>query len=436
MFGFRSARLLDNQPVDHPNDSHEHKDSGKFRKRTGRRTQSRRATLNRLIGERLEERRVLAAYVVDTALDVVAEDGMISLREAIQASNSNAAVNSDTVAGEPAATAIDSITFADGLSMILLGSELEITESLRISLGDSSGQIISGDNASRIFAINASGGDAVSVDVSGLTLQDGVAESGGAIYVGAGQSLSLTNVTLTGNMATGDDADMGGGALAIDGGNVTITDSTITENVADGVSGSGGGILNQGTLTVSGGEISDNTANRAGGGIEATAGSSTTLTDVLMELNVAGPDGSAAPGNGGALHISGDGNADISGGTIRDNMAAREGGGLWNNTGAMTVDGTILTGNIASGDAADDGGGAIFNNGGTLTVSNAIISGNAADGVLGSGGGIFSTDGAVTISSTQIGGAIPSEGNTANRAGGGIEVIDGTVTLNFVGSEV
>uniref|UniRef100_UPI0036F37329 choice-of-anchor Q domain-containing protein n=1 Tax=Rhodopirellula bahusiensis TaxID=2014065 RepID=UPI0036F37329 len=356
---------------------------------------------------------------------------MISLREAIQASNSNAAVNSDTVAGEPAATAIDSITFADGLSTIVLGSELEITESLQIALGDSSDQIISGDNASRIFAINASVGDAVSVDVSGLTLQDGVAESGGAIYVGSGQSLSLTDVTLTGNTATGDDADMGGGALAIDGGNVTITDSTISGNIANGASGSGGGILNLGTLTVSGGEVSDNTANRAGGGIEATAGSSTTLTDVLMELNVAGPDGSAAPGNGGALHISGDGNADISGGTIRDNMAAREGGGLWNNTGAMTVDGTILTGNIASGDAADDGGGAIFNNGGTLTVSNAIISGNAADGTLGSGGGIFSTDGAVTINLSQIGGSIASEGNTANRAGGGIEVIDGTVTLNF-----
>ncbi|WP_286762580.1 hypothetical protein, partial [Rhodopirellula sp. UBA1907] len=145
-------------------------------------------------------------------------------------SNSNAAVNSDTVAGEPAATAIDSITFADGLSTIVLGSELEITESLQIALGDSSDQIISGDNASRIFAINASGGDAVSVDVSGLKLQDGVAESGGAIYIGSGQSLSLTNVTLTGNTATGDDADMGGGALAIDGGNVTITDSTISGN--------------------------------------------------------------------------------------------------------------------------------------------------------------------------------------------------------------
>ncbi|WP_461506297.1 choice-of-anchor Q domain-containing protein [Rhodopirellula baltica] len=431
MFGLRSARLLDNQSLDQHDTSHSEKELGKSRKLRGRRTKTRRATLNRLIGERLEERRVLAAYVVDTALDVVAEDGMVSLREAIQASNSNTAINADTEAGSPTSTEIDSISFADGLSSILLGSELEITESLRISLGDSSGQIVSGDNASRIFAINASGDDAVSVDLSGLTLQDGVAESGGAIYVGSGQSLSLTNVTLTGNIATGDDADMGGGALANDGGNVTIDGSTIVGNIANGASGSGGGILNLGTLTVSGGEISDNSANRAGGGIEATAGSSTTLTDVLMELNVAGPDGSAAPGNGGALHISGDGNADISGGTIRDNTAAREGGGLWNNTGTMTVDGAILTGNVASGDAADDGGGAIFNNGGTLTVSNATISGNAADGALGSGGGIFSTDGAVTINLSQIGGAIPSEGNTANRAGGGIEVIDGTVTLNF-----
>nr|WP_047817032.1 choice-of-anchor Q domain-containing protein [Rhodopirellula islandica] len=431
MFGFRSARLLENQPVDQRHAPEVAKEAENFQRRKRRGTRSRRTTLNRLMGERLEERRVLAAYVVDTALDVVAEDGMISLREAIQASNSNAIVNADTVPGDLTATEIDRITFADGLSTILLGSELEVTESLQIALGDSSGQTIGGGNVSRIFAINASAGEAVIVDVSGLTLQDGLAESGGAIFVGSGQSLSLTNVTLTGNTATGDDADMGGGALAIDGGNVTITDSTITGNVANGVSGSGGGILNQGTLTVAGGQISGNTANRAGGGIEATAGSSTTLTDVLMELNVAGPDGSAAPGNGGALHLSGDGNAEISGGTIRDNTAALEGGGLWNNTGTMTVDGTILTGNVASGDAADDGGGAIFNNGGTLTVSNATISGNAADGTLGSGGGIFSTDGAVTINLSQIGGAIASEGNTANRAGGGIEVITGTVTLNF-----
>ncbi|MFG0265865.1 MAG: hypothetical protein ACF8AM_12070, partial [Rhodopirellula sp. JB055] len=87
----------------------------------------------------------MAAYVVDTAMDVVAEDGMISLREAIQASNTNAAVSADTVAGDPTATEIDSITFADGLTAITLGSELEITESIQIALGDSSGQVISGD---------------------------------------------------------------------------------------------------------------------------------------------------------------------------------------------------------------------------------------------------------------------------------------------------
>ena len=89
---------------------------------------------------------------------------------------------------------------------------------------------------------------------------------------------------------------------------------------------------------------------------------------VTMNANLAGGP-SAAPGNGGAIHISGAATTTVTDSTVTDNSAAREGGGLWNaGAGAtMYVVDTTLTGNVAEGPAADDGGGALFNNGGTLT---------------------------------------------------------------------
>ena len=134
-------------------------------------------------------------------------------------------------------------------------------------------------------------------------------------------------------------------------------------------------------MEITGTTISGNRANRAGGGIEATADSSTTLLNVALNQNNVGVSpATAAPGNGGGLHITGNGSAEITGGTVNGNVAASEGGGLWNGSGTMTVDGTVIDGNAASGDDADNGGGGIFNVGGTLVVSDATIQNNVADG--------------------------------------------------------
>lgn len=62
-----------------------------------------------LLAERLECRALLAAYVVNTTSDLVASDGVISLREAIQAANLNAAVTSDVAACRSMATRFRSL---------------------------------------------------------------------------------------------------------------------------------------------------------------------------------------------------------------------------------------------------------------------------------------------------------------------------------------
>ncbi|MGK4567666.1 hypothetical protein [Flavobacterium sp. 3HN19-14] len=131
------------------------------------------------------------------------------------------------------------------------------------------------------------------------------------------------------------------------------------------------------------------------------------------------------PGNGGGLHITGGGSATIIDGTVNNNTASSEGGGLWNGTGTMLITGTTISGNTASGIAADQGGGGIYNlNGGTLTIETAVISNNIANGTLGSGGGILNDVGShLSVTDTEI------SSNTAVRAGGGIEDNSGSGTI-------
>src|SRR5690606_2556607 len=182
--------------------------------------------------------------------------------------------------------------------------------------------------------------------------------------------------------------------------------------------------------------ISGNSANRAGGGIEVIDGL-LTINDSTIENNDAGITGTANPGHGGGVHVTGTNftRVDLWNAIVRNNTAAQQGGGLWNQTnGVMLVRvGSQVTGNTASGDAADDGGGGIYNQGGRLIINNATIDGNNADGAAGSGGGVFTRNGVVTVENATI------SNNTAHRAGGGVEIIDGwfyTRLMNLTGNNV
>ncbi|TWT49574.1 Calx-beta domain protein [Rubripirellula amarantea] len=346
-----------------------------------------RSKFRSLLGERLEDRRVLASYVVDTAEDVVADDGMISLREALQASNTNAVVNADTIAGEAGPDIVDTITFASGLSQITLSSQLTISDAVAISLGDATDVTISGNFASRIFSIDIGTIFTIpnEVSIDGLTLIEGVADIGGAILVNRLQELTLNDVTIQTSEATGNESTEGGGALFNDGGIVTITNSTFEDNVASGTSGSGGAIFNAeiGTLSVTDSIIRNNVANRAGGRIEDNSGSGfgTTLDGVTLSGNMAGPAGFAAPGNGGGLHVTGTADVEVIGSTIDANFAASEGGGLWNDSGTMTIStDSVITNNIAAGMGADQGGGGVFNAGGIIDIFDTMVTNNVAAG--------------------------------------------------------
>ncbi len=262
------------------------------------------------------------------------------------------------------------------------------------------------------------------VDVLNSLVTDNVAAAeGGGLWNSAVGTMTVDGSFVERNVANGDAADSGGGGLYNDGGTLTVSKSEVNDNTATVGSGSGGGILNNGgMLDVDDTTIRGNVSARAGGGIETVAGT-VDLHRVFLNGNTTGD----APGNGGGLHVTGAATVDVRNTIVGHNTAAAEGGGLWNSAdGTMTVTGSRLEGNVANGTDADSGGGGLYNDGGTVTVVDSTIRDNAAPAGSGSGGAILNNGGVLDVDDARI------RGNSSARAGGGIETVAGTVTLDGV----
>jgi hypothetical protein len=96
-----------------------------------------------------------------------------------------------------------------------------------------------------------SSGDGATLTVSNCTVSGNLATFGGGIYIASG-TLTVSNCTLSGNAA-----GSGGGGMYIGGGTLTVSNCTLSGNS----SGTGGGIFNSGgTLTVSNSIIASNGA--------------------------------------------------------------------------------------------------------------------------------------------------------------------------------
>ena len=264
---------------------------------------------------------------------------------------------------------------------------------------------------------------------------------GGALWNGSG-SMDINEVTITDNSASGAAADQGGGGIYNEAGILDIYDRTvISGNSATGAAGSGGGILSAGTLVeVRESTVSNNSASRAGGGVEIAVGDfNSTNTD--YDGNTTGN----APGNGGAFHITAmSGSVSFLGGSVTNNTAANEGGGIWNQSGvSMTIDNVSIMSNMVANDSVAEGqllaGGGVYNNGGFLTVTSSTIDTNMVVGD-GAGGGLVNSGvtGVLSVFTSTIarnsaatGGGIANVAttnvqnstitdNTATVAGGGV----------------
>ena len=119
--------------------------------------------------ERLEDRTLPTVYFVTTAIDTVASDGFISLREAVRAASTNAAVN-EAAAGS---AGLDNIFFNLGdaatHTITLGGTELAVSGQLSIAGLGASRLAISGSGASRVFNV----AEDANVSISKLTVTGG-----------------------------------------------------------------------------------------------------------------------------------------------------------------------------------------------------------------------------------------------------------------------
>ncbi len=109
----------------------------------------------------------------------------------------------------------------------------------------------------------------------------------------------------------------------------------------------GGGILSNGQLTMSNGDLSSNEADGDGGGI-ASDGDGTTLNNVTVSDNEAGNRGGGLFDDDGALSVVNT--------TISDNHTVVDGGGTYSLAGDVFLTNSILYANTDTGDDAPDCG--------------------------------------------------------------------------------
>ena len=363
--------------------------------------------------------------IIDSVFDQNVADGESGSGGALLVTSGTVSVTNSTFTANVSNRAGGAIEIIDG-SLLIVDSTLGGATAAEGNITGPEGSASPGNGG----ALHVTGSSGTSVVVRNSDILNNVAASeGGGLWNQAGSTLMVVNSELSGNIAQGDDADTGGGAIFNNGGTTRIRNSIVDANFATGASGSGGGFLSvDGLLSVIGTDVTSNVANRAGGGIEVIDGR-LYVADSEFRFNEAGPEGTASPGNGGALHVSGTDGTDSTfiRTVVAQNEAALEGGGLWNQVGSsLRVTDSEITGNIASGAGADDGGGGVFNNGGDTFIVDSLIESNVANGEAGSGGGIFSTAGLVNVRDSTI------AANVANRAGGGVEVVDGRFILNNV----
>lgn len=171
----------------------------------------------------------------------------------------------------------------------------------------------------------------------------------------------FTNMTLTisdGITITGNQSEQGGGIYTYDE-DITINGGNITGNTAT----YGGGVYHIGdyrtcdTLTISGSAtITGNTATD-GGGVYVESGKNTSNWNKgqgALQINGGSITNNTATGNGGGVYINERGLLTITGGNVTDNTATVNGGGVYFNgeSKKFNISGNInVTGNKKSGKA-------------------------------------------------------------------------------------
>lgn len=304
----------------------------------------------------------------------------------------------------------DNVSLASGGGIAVDGGQATVRNSVieGNTAGDYGGGIVArGGTGLALENVTVTGNEAangggvastVPLVVTGGTLADNFGAYGAGLF-------SRGKATLNDTVISGNQGDLGGGIYAA--GELNLTGAQVFSNFAFGAYGYGGGVmLNEGTLTVIRGALTDNQAYLGGGlYVRGTA----TVTDVANTSN----DGVLG---GGAFLF--DGRFTSHGGRIAANAAFADGGGLYAEAGTVTMDATMVTENTA----VRDGGGLFVQPGATAQVGAAQLANNTAS----SGGGAVNL-GALTLVDMRV---------TGNEASGTEpEAPEGEDPLPIVGGD-
>ncbi len=278
-------------------------------------------------------------------------DGLISLREAITASNNSPGTDLIIL---PAGNY--TLTRTGGSEDFNVRGDLDVRENLTILGAGAASTSVSAGGLSEVFNVISG-----SLTMSGLTVRDGVGSGvGGGIVVEGGATLNLSQAVVSNNSAAGSGG--GGGLSGATGSTIVLDRVQVLGNSAGAYAG--GIYINRGTLIITDSTVDGNSTDNWGGGIYNDR-STTTLTRVTVSNNTAGKDGAGiySAGVGAALALS---NTTLSG-----NIATGLGGGVYTDRAATIVSSTIAN------NSASSGAGLQTTNSATLSLRNSIVASNA-----------------------------------------------------------
>lgn len=384
-----------------------------------------------------------ALIAVDETLDELNADGDCSLREAIEAANTDAAVDAcvpgsgpDTIELPPGSYPL---TITGAFEDQNLTGDLDLRSDITIigtgsspSVIDASG--LGNDRVMHIRCVEVEFPDVpVDIDVTlhNLRLTNGFpTNEGGAVRVDECLGFFATsadcNLTVEDSEFEGNSSRSGGGLWYQSTGALVVLRSTFMNNVAE-LDG-GGMTLRHGEGLVEDSVFEANTA-QAGGGLKAANASLTirrsSFTNNVAELDGGGLDifaptliedstiagnqvtstSSFAAGGGGLMINS---TTTIRRTTISGNSSGTNGGGVACQNATATLENSTISDNVGAGQG---GGGLILGLNGsnpcTITIDSCTITGNSGS----NGGGCFRDSGSATVANTII------AGNTATWSG-------------------
>jgi hypothetical protein len=404
--------------------------------------------------EALEDRLAPATLTVNSTADNITDTTVMTLRAAVNLIDSGGASaaapgvpavapagaqtvftgsygTGDTIQFDPSVFGSTAQTITLGGTELLLSSNVNINgpgaNELAISGGHHTGQI----DGSRVFEINTPDLAAIIVGalgvpqnsnvtavISGLTIESGYSHDyGGGIHNNG--TLTLSDCAISGNSSF--QTTFGGSPGLENFGRLTVNNCTFSDNIG----ANGGGVVNYyGTGTITNSTFSGNFASNAGGAIFEYG--TATNSDPLTLTNC----------------------------TLSGNTAGVVGGGLFNFHGTPIVGNTIIAGNNSSGDP-DFGGSTLVSNGYNLigigtsrglrgfgntgdqvgTATNPIDPGLDPQGLQNHGGPtqtIALVSGSLASGAGSVALAVDANGNpllTDQRGFGFLRTVNGTVDI-------